>query len=73
LAAQRQTEKSCTLEEMIKVNQRREQKLWSNFQKLYQVDIHDERYFDLVLDTTFLKPEEAFQKICQFIDQFSFQ
>jgi cytidylate kinase len=53
----------------MQANKEREDAMRQNFLKLYQVDIHDNRQFDLVVDTTPLSLEQVQEKVCGFIDQ----
>ena len=69
LGAGRTTEVAKDLTQAMQANKEREGAMRQNFLKLYQVDIHDNRQFDLVVDTTPLSLEQVQEKVCGFIDQ----
>lgn len=66
--AKRTTEDARNIQESIHANQRRINSMKKNFKKLYNVDMHEESQFDLVVDTTYLTPQEVLKKITDFID-----
>ena len=60
---------SVTEEEAEKLSKQRAGDLVDKFTKLYGVsDFLDEKYFDLVIDTTNLKPEQVLQKVLEELD-----
>ena len=69
LNASRTTEAARDLTQAMQANEEREDTMRRNFLKLYQVDIHDNQHFDLVVDTTPLSMEQVQEKVCAFIDQ----
>ncbi|MEE2716957.1 MAG: AAA family ATPase [SAR324 cluster bacterium] len=69
LNAGRTTEAAKDLTQAMQANAEREAAMRQNFLKLYEVDIHDNRHFDLVVDTTPLALEQVQEKVCDFIDQ----
>ena len=68
LAAKRTTESAASLEQAVEANRQREDTMHRNFLNLYGVDIHEDANFDIVVDTTSLRPEEVFAELCQRID-----
>ncbi|HLN19373.1 MAG TPA: cytidylate kinase family protein [Patescibacteria group bacterium] len=54
-------------EVMQKIKKRKETDNF-RYQKYYNVDIRDEKNYDLVLDTTNLSREEAFDKVMAFVE-----
>ncbi len=68
LAAKRATEAAQDLQSAIAANQTRIQTMRENFQKLYNVDMHDKNNFDFVLDTTHLTPKQVSQQVIEFIE-----
>lgn len=51
--------------ESIKKRQNKDNEI---YQKLYGIDIRDEKHFDFILDTTHLSIEEVFNKVMEFIN-----
>ncbi|MBF0286706.1 MAG: AAA family ATPase [SAR324 cluster bacterium] len=68
LDANRATEAARDLQAAIEATQTRMSSMRENFKKLYDVDMHDEKNFDFVLDTTKLTPEEVFQTVVEYIE-----
>ena len=66
--AKRKTEDAQSIQETIEANKKRAETMRANFMKLYQVDIHDEKNYDCIVDTTNLTPSEVFQQVVQHID-----
>lgn len=71
LAARRSTEAAGTFEQAVEANRRREEAMHANFLRLYGVDIHDDRNFDITVDTSSLSPEEVFAELVRQIDALS--
>lgn len=60
---------SVSVEEAERLSKQRAKDLFDKFNKLYGVsDFLDPKYFDLVIDTTNLKPEDVLQKV---LDKFN--
>ncbi|MBF0350407.1 MAG: AAA family ATPase [SAR324 cluster bacterium] len=68
LDAKRATEDAKSIQDAVQANQNRAQAMRQNFQKLYKVDMYDEKNFDLVVDTSSLTPDQVVQRICDYID-----
>lgn len=60
---------SVSIEEAEKLSNQRAKDLVDKFNKLYGVsDYLDPKYFDLVIDTTNLKPEQVLEKVLEKLD-----
>ncbi len=57
-----------TVEDVLKSHRERAQSDKFRYQKYYQKDCFDKNNFDLVVDTTNLSPEEAFNKVWEYIE-----
>ena len=66
-SAKRATEAAQDLTEAMAANQQRIETMRANFNKLYDIDMHDESNFDFVLDTTHLTPKEVAQQVGDYI------
>jgi cytidylate kinase len=55
-------------EKVLESIKKRQDKDNGIYQKLYGIDIRDEKHFDFILDTTHLSIEEVFNKIMEFIN-----
>ena len=69
LNADRITEAAKDLSQAMEANEEREDAMRRNFLKLYKVDIHDDRHFDLVVDTTPLSMDQMLENVCDFIER----
>ncbi|MDD4520279.1 MAG: hypothetical protein PHI50_05340, partial [Alphaproteobacteria bacterium] len=59
----RKNETRLSLEETLLNLRKRRQSEVERFKKYYRVDIEDAAHFNLVIDTSFLSPEEVADKI----------
>jgi predicted cytidylate kinase len=58
-----------TLEDVLKSHREREASDALRYQKYYQKDCSDRNNFDLVVDTTKLNPDEAFEEVSNYIQK----
>ena len=65
----RESEKLHNIEESVNKSIERRKVMKKNFLKLYKVNIEDPNNFDIVIDTTFLKKEDVFEKIKNLIQR----
>jgi cytidylate kinase len=61
------TKKVETLAEMIKKNQERKMSDTLRYQKYFKINAYNPNNFDLVIDTSYLSPEDAFEKVYQAV------
>lgn len=71
-AAQRDSDARTSYEEVLQINAQRHQWHKENYKKLYNVDIFDMSHYDLVIDTTYMTPDEAFALIVDKFNNFSY-
>ncbi|MAG91889.1 cytidylate kinase [Candidatus Woesearchaeota archaeon] len=64
---QREHEKSKDLKEAIDNIRKREESEKKRYQEYYGVDYFDKKLYNLIVDTTNLKPEEVVEKIMEFV------
>jgi len=64
---ERSDEKSKDIKELIKKIKQREQSERKRYKKLYNVDYHNKKLYDLMIDTTNLTIKEILEKIIQAI------
>ena len=65
---ERTTEDATNIIDSMAASQKRRDTMRKNYLHLYKVDINDHLNFDLVLDTTALSSEEAFELVSNFIN-----
>lgn len=54
-----------TVEEMVKLNQKRKASDTLRYQQYFGINAYDQSNFDFIVDTTDLSPEQTFEKIYQ--------
>lgn len=69
LKDKREDEKSKNVNELIKKIKHREQSERKRYKKLYNVDYHDKKLYNLIIDTTNLSIEEVLEKIIKSINE----
>lgn len=57
------------MEEAVRVNSVREDSERARFKAIYGIDVGDLNSFDLVIDTTYLSPEDASQTVIDFLSR----
>ena len=67
LQQQRNEGKIVSLEQLKRSLAEREEGDTQRYTKYYGFDHRDEKYYDLIIDTTSLRPEQAAQKILDFV------
>ena len=65
LKDKRDDEKSKSLKELIKKIRQREKSERKRYSKLYKIDYHDRKLYDLVIDTTDLSISQVIEKIME--------
>ena len=65
LKYKRDDEKSKSLKELIKKIRQREKSERKRYSKLYKIDYHDRKLYDLVIDTTDLSISQVIEKIME--------
>ena len=67
----RTSENATNIIDSMAASKKRRDTMQKNYLSLYQVDINDRLNFDLVLDTTTLSSEEAFELVSTFINSWN--
>ncbi len=65
---QRNQQTASTIEEVIKLNEQREETDAQRYQKLYGIDHRIETQYDLVIDTTNITAQQAANKLITYIE-----
>jgi len=65
----RKEEQAETIREMVEKIQTRKECEQLRYQKYYNIDPYDEKYYDLIVDTTSITPEEVANKIVEFVEK----
>jgi len=67
LKEKRKDEKSKSITELIKKIKQREQSERKRYEKLYKIDYYDQKFYDLMIDTTNLSIEEVVDNIMEVV------
>ncbi len=68
--AQRDTDAKTSFEEVLDVNTQRNERGRQTYLKLYSIDIYDLSQYDLVIDTTYLHPDDVFELVIREFTKF---
>lgn len=59
----------CSVEDVLKSERKRREEDNAIYKKYYNIDIHQEKNYDFVLDTTNLSKQEVFEKVMEVIKE----